>query len=82
MYSYVIIVICHWRDSQELKSDNDDSNDLPYCHHKRACLCLVCGAKMLEENKYTLELQYLCILTTCNQRALPTIKGRSEGLIY
>ena len=32
------------------------------------------------ENKYTLEPQYLCILTTCDQRALPTIKeGCTEG---
>ena len=29
-----------------------------------------------------LELQYLCILTLCDQRALPTIKeGPSEGCV-
>ena len=34
---------------------------------------------MLGENEYTLALQYACILTMCDQHALPTIKGRSEG---
>ena len=31
---------------KELGSDNKDSNDLPYCHHKRACHCLMFGALM------------------------------------
>ena len=66
----------HRCDGQEFESDND----LPYRHHKRACLCLVCEALMQGENKYAPALWYLCVLTTCDQHALPTIKqGHSEG---
>ena len=41
--------VCHRGDGQELESDNENSNDLPYRHHKRACLCLVCRAQLVGE---------------------------------
>ena len=65
---------CRRHDGQELESNNKNNDDLPYCHHKRACLSLVCGVLMQGENKYMLEWQYLCILTTCDQLAWQTIK--------
>ncbi len=61
---------CHKHDDQEFESDND----LPYRCHKRTCFCLVCEALMQVENEYTLALQYLCLLISCDQHALPTIK--------
>ena len=68
---------CRRRDGQEFESDND----LPYHHHKRACLCLVCEALMQGENWYALALEYLCVLTMCDQHALLIIKQeQSEGL--
>ena len=70
------ISLCRRCDGQEFES----GNDLPYHRHKRARICLVCNALMQGENLYTPALQYLCVLTTCDQHALPTIKqGHSEG---
>ena len=40
---------CCRHDGQELESDNVDSNDLLYHHHKRACLCLVCRALKIKQ---------------------------------
>ena len=37
---------CSRCDSQDLGFDDKDSNDLLYHRHKRAHLCLVCGALM------------------------------------
>ena len=49
-FRFTCILLYIWglsyrRDSQEFESDND----LPYCRHKRARLCLVCKALMQRE---------------------------------
>ena len=46
MKSIYWLEYCRRRNSQEFGSDND----LPYCCHKRARLCLVCEALMQGEN--------------------------------